>query len=384
MPGLRPKYAVSLCETQVEELTHLSLSYSARFDSVQRARIILLAHQYPEWSNQRIAAEVSCCLATVKKWRRKWDDQASLESAPRAGASRKFSSLQRAQIIALACANPSAQQKVYLRWSGEKLAEVVIEKQIVSSISASTVRRWLREDKIKPWRFHSWQKSTDPQFVEKAGKVLDLYEHAEELAENKEIVCCVDEKPSIQARERVDETLPAISKQVMRVADRYIRRGALQLFCALMVATGKVVADFAFKKCFVDFQQFLLKLFKNVPCAGLKVLHLILDNGRTHAPKQLGNWIASLELKFEVRIYWLPTYASWLDQVEIIFSKVQRDVLTPNDFSSVFVLQQRLMDYFDEINQNPKPVHWTYTKAKMLVKFAPASEQRKEEQQLAA
>ncbi len=70
-----------------------------------------------------------------------------------------------------------------------------------------------------------------------------------------------------------------------------------------------------------------------------------------------------------MRIYWLPTYASWLDQVEIIFSKVQRDVLVPNNFSSIFVLQQILMDYFDEINQNPKPVQWTYTKQKMLAKY---------------
>ncbi len=185
-------------------------------------------------------------------------------------------------------------------------------------------------------------------------------------------------------RERVDETLPAIKGEVVRVADRYKRRGALQLFCALMVASGKVFADFAFKKCFVDFQQFLLDLFQSVHLKRMKVLHLILDNGPTHAPKQLGNWIASLELKFEVRIYWLPTYASWLDQVEIIFSKVQRDVLTPNDSSSVFALQQSLTNYFDEINQNPKPVQWTYTKAKMLAKFAPSSDTQKEEQQLAA
>ncbi len=92
--------------------------------------------------------------------------------------------------------------------------DIAIETGIVASISASSIRRWLGEDKIKPWRYHSWQKSTDPQFVEKAGRVLDLYETAAELAEIKEIVCCVDEKPSIQARERVDETLPALKVTV--------------------------------------------------------------------------------------------------------------------------------------------------------------------------
>ncbi len=327
MPGLRPKYGVSLSEAQVAELTHVSVSYSARFCEVQRARIVLLAYHNPEWSNQTLAAEVGCCVATVKKWRRRWNEQSNLKSLPRKGSSRKFSSLHRAHIVALACSHPSAHVKVFKRWSAEKLRAVAIETGIVASISASSIRGWLREDKIKPWRYHSWQKSTDPQFVEKAGRVLDLYETAEELAAHKEMVLCVDEKPSIQARERVDETLPAIQGHGVRVADRYMRRGALQLFCALMVATGEVLAGCAFKKCFVDFQQFLVKLFQSAPCAGMKVLHLILDNGPTHAPKQLGRWIASLELKFEVRIYWLPTYASWLDQVEIIFSKVPRDVL---------------------------------------------------------
>ncbi len=384
MPRLRPKYAISLTPEQVSKMTSVSLSYTEPFIEVQRAKVLLLAHHEPARSNTQLAKRVGCCVSTVREWRQRFVLEGCLKSQPRRGCQRKFSSLHRAQIIALACSNPSAHGKVFKRWSAEKLRDVAIEKQIVSRISASTVRRWLREDKIKPWRYHSWQKSSDPQFVEKAARVLDLYEKAEELATHKEIVCCVDEKPSIQARERVDETLPAIKGHGVRVADRYIRRGAVQLFCALMVETGKVFADCAFKKCFVDFQQFLVKLFESTHLQGTSILHLILDNGPTHAPKQLGSWIASLELKFEVQIYWLPTYASWLDQVEIIFSKVQRDVLVPNDFPSVFVLQQNLMDYFDEVNQNPKPVHWTYTKAKMLAKFGSSSEQRKEDQQLAA
>jgi DDE superfamily endonuclease len=97
----------------------------------------------------------------------------------------------------------------------------------------------------------------------------------------------------------------------------------------------------------------------------------MLDNGSTHAPKQLANWIASLQLSFDVRIYWLPTYASWLDQTEIVFSKVQRDVLTPNDFPAVPALTRDVLAYLAELNQHPKPIQWTYTKAKLLAKFAP-------------
>ncbi len=380
MPRLPPQYAISLTQEQVSEMTCVSLSYTAPFIEVQRARVLLLAHHDPAHRNTQIAKQVGCAVSTVREWRKRFVLEGCLKSRTRRGCTRKFSALQRAQIIALACCAPSAHGKAYTRWSAEKLRAVAMEQQIVTTISASTIRCWLREDKIKPWPYHSWQKSTDPQFVEKAGRVLDLYEKAEELAGDKEVVVCVDEKPSIQARERVDETLPAMKGHVLRVADRYIRRGAVPLFCALLVATGEVFADFAFKKCFVDFQHFLVKLFESAHLQGTRILHVILDNGPTHAPKQLGNWVASLELKFEVHIYWLPTYASWLDQVEIIFSKVQRDVLVPNDFSSVFVLQQRLLSYFADINEHPKPVRWTYTKQKMLTKFAPPSE----EQELAA
>lgn len=155
----------------------------------------------------------------------------------------------------------------------------------------------------------------------------------------------------------------------MHVSDRYERKGALQLFCALAVATGMTFARCLAKKCFADFQAFLLELFASALCQGIKVLHLILDNGTTHAPKQLGPWLASLELDFEVRIYWLPKHASWLDQVEIIFSKVQRDVLAPNDFPSTMALEQDLLSYFEELNRHPKPIQWTYTSAKLVAKF---------------
>ena len=101
--------------------------------------------------------------------------------------------------------------------------------------------------------------------------------------------------------------------------------------------------------------------------------HLILDNGSTHAPKQRANGITSLQLSFEVRVYWLPKYASWLDQVEIIFSKVQRDILTPNDFPSLPALEKDLMAYFEELKLHPKPLKWTYTKATLLVKFGASS-----------
>lgn len=371
MPGPQPKYAIKLPEMQVTELTHLRLSYTAPYIEVQRARILLLAHHHPDVHTTQIAKEVGCSLNTVKQCRHRWDQQGTRQSKPRSGAPREFPAMVRAQVVALACTKPRDHGKVYKRWSSEKLAAVAVENGIVPSISASTIRRWLQQDKIKPWRYHSWQKPQDPQFVEKGGPVLDLYEQAQELAKRGEAVWGIEEKTSLQARQRVSETKPAVAGYPMQVSDRYKRRGSLQLFCALMVATGLTFADCYARKRFAECKDFLLRLFSSALCQGLKALHLILDNGPTHAPKQLENWIASLNLSLEVKVYWLPKHASWLDQVEIIFSTVQRDILTPNDFPSTIALQRELLAYFEELNRHPKPIKWTYTKAKLIAKLGP-------------
>jgi transposase len=369
MPGPLPKYPIKLTPEQEAHLQQRSTCYTAPFAEVQRARMLLLAHHHPDWRNADIARQVGARAETVRQWRRRWQTTAVLRDAPRAGTRRTFTPLQRAQITALACSTPREHGKAWLRWSGEKLAQVAVEQQLVERISPGTIRAWLREDKIKPWRYHSWQHSTDPQFVAKATPVLDLYQHAQELAAQGEAVVCSDEKTSIQARQRVSATKAAAPGFPLQVADRYKRMGAVQLFCALMVASGLTFARTRRGRKFADFKAFLLEFFQSALCTGLQVVHLILDNGSTHAPKQLGAWIVSLALAFDVRIYWLPTHASWLDQVEIIFSKVQRDVLTPNDFPSTLALEKNLQRYFDALNCHPKPIQWTYTKTKLMAKF---------------
>jgi len=369
MAGPRAKYGVELNEKQEKELQQLSGSYQAPWAEVQRARILLLAHQQPKLSNSEIGKQVGVSLDMVKQWRKRWQQNKEIKNHARSGAPRRYPALVRAQITALACRRPKELGKVWQRWSGEKLAQVAVEEKIVDAISPASIRRWLRADKIKPWNYHNWQKSKDPQFVEKAIAVLDLYENANKLAKQDEAVVCMDEKTSIQARQRINPTKAAIAAFPIHIADRYRRMGALNLFCALMVATGLTFVDCFAKRCFADFKIFLLAFFASTLCTGLKVVHLILDNGPTHAPKQLANWIISLNLAFEVRIYWLPKYASWLDQVEIIFSKLQRDVLTPNDFPSTIALENDLKAYFVDLNLHPKPIIWSYTKTKLIAKF---------------
>lgn len=372
MPGPQHKYKINLSKMQEAQLKHISISYTLPYGEVVRAKTILLSSQHPDWENSRIAQTVGCSRTTVKEWRRRWiRGDTSLQDKPRTGAPRTFPAITRVEVTALACSNPSDHGQVWQRWSAEKLSQVEVQEGKVEKISASTVRRWLRADAIKPWQYHLWQKPSDPQLVQKGAPVMVLYEKAPEVAKQGEMTCSVDEKTSIQARKPIHETKPAEPGKPVKVAARYERKGALNLFCALIVATGVVLAQCFDRRRFCDFQTFLLKLFDLARDQGVKVLNLIMDNGSTHAPKQLAKWIASLKLPFEVHIYWLPKYASWMNQVEIIFSKVQRDVLTPNYFPSKASLKNNLLTYCDQLNAHPKPIHWTYTKEKFLLQFAP-------------
>lgn len=272
-------------------------------------------------------------------------------------------------MTALACTLPKESGKPLSRWSSAELAKAACQKGIVSSVSASTIREWLREERIKPWQHRSWQKSTDPRFLEKATVVLDLYEKAQELAKSGEIIVCTDEKTCIQALKLTGGVTAAAPGRPMQRGDRYKRLGITNLFAALLVHTGETLARFFERKRFVDFQEYLRMIFASLWTREIKVLHFVLDNGPTHAPKQLEAWIAGLDLPFEVRVHWLPIHASWLDQVEIVFSPLQRKVLTPRHAGSTAEIEERITAYFHERNQNPKPIKWSYTAAQLRQKF---------------
>lgn len=235
--------------------------------------------------------------------------------------------------------------------------------------------RWLKAECIKPWRIHAWMHPIDENFVAKAAPILRLYAQAKFLILAGFWVVCVDEKTSIQARERVHPNQPAGVKQPVYFAPRYARKGALHLFAALSVAEGLVYGACRETKKFVDFQAFILEVL--VPEAlrrGVRHIYLILDNGSTHAPKQLQTWLNQKRQDegwdFTVQAVWLPKYASWLDQIEIWFSIVQRKLLTPNDFPNLETLQQRLLDFIAHYNRSAKPINWSYTVAQLKEKFA--------------
>jgi DDE superfamily endonuclease len=274
----------------------------------------------------------------------------------------------RAQVTALACTLPRDSGKPLSRWSATELARAVVQRGIVRRISGATVRRWLKADRIKPWQYHSWQRPTDPRFLERAIPILTLYERAHALARKGHILVCADEKTSIQARQACGRTTPARPGWPMHLPDRYQRQGAVQLFGGLLVHTGETLARCLEHKRFVEFQSFLRMLFGSVWCRRIRSLHLILDNGSTHAPKRLPAWITSLGLPFPVHLHWLPVNASWLDQIEIVFSELQRKALTPNDFASTDHVRQRILGFFAERNRRAHPIQWTYTAHKLRAK----------------
>lgn len=274
-----------------------------------------------------------------------------------------FSSVVRAQATALACTLPQDSGRPLSRWSSAELAQRVHDSRIAPAISAATIRRWLRQERIKPWQYRYWQKPTDPRFLEKAAVVLRLYERAAALARQGQIIICADEKTCMQALTVGGGVEAAGPGRSLRLGCRYRRQGILNLFAALLVHTGRTMARCFERKRFVEFQDFLRMIFGSLWCQGIRVVHSILDNGSTHAPKQIDAWIESLQLPVEVRIHWLPINASWLDQVEIVFSPLQRKALTPNHFQDRQQLSDRVLSFLEERNRHARPIRWSYTVA---------------------
>ena len=206
--------------------------------------------------------------------------------------------------------------------------------------------------------------------------MLHLYEQATALQKLGIWVVCTDEKTSIQARQAEQAPRPAICEHPIYQSPRYTRRGALNLMAALSVADGLVYGQCYQCKRFVDFRSFLETVL--VPEAhrrGVHQINLILDNGSTHASKQLPQWISELAAKpdepLTVQLYWLPVNASWLDQIEIWFSILQRKLLQPNHFSSLAELRSAILDFIARYNQAAKPLKWSYTVEDLEHKLAP-------------
>jgi transposase len=375
MIGRQKTYSVQLTEDEKRLLLLQAIARKTGQSKAKRAKIILCVAENPEWTDAKVAQIIDCSPALVRKWRKRWCQTRNLEEAPRPGRPRIFQAIVRAQVSAIACSKPTDFDVPLARWSCSDIGSHLVTVGIVVSIATSTVWRWLKSERIKPWRFHAWMHRIDDNFVAKATPVLKLYAQAQFLINAGFWVVCVDEKTSIQAREGLHPNRAAGVKQPVHFASRYSRKGALHLFAALSVAEGLVYGCCRPSKTFLDFQAFLLEVL--IPEAihrQVRHIYLILDNGSTHAPKQLQTWLNQKQKEegwaFTVEVVWLPKYASWLDQIEIWFSILQRKLLSPNDFPDLKTLQKRITDFIARHNESAKPIEWSYTVPQMMEKFA--------------
>jgi len=315
MRGPKPAYPIELTAEEAKHLQHLIHAHTTPQAQAVRARIILTAHQHPEQSNQQIASVVGTTDRTVRDWRRRWVKTHSLADAPRSGAPRRFSPQVRAQVIAIACSLPCQQQVPLSRWSRTELARRIAQDPSLPRISVSTVGRWLKADRLRPWRYHGGPRIHDPvSFLARARPVLEAYTQARVLLHRGTWLVCLDEKTSIQAREGEQLPRPAHPGKPMLHEARYHRRGSRHLFAGLSVADGRIYGVCRRRKCFVDFQTFLQQVI--LPEAlqrKVQTVILILDNGTTHAPKQLEGWLREQERACEEQLHfqilWLPPNA---------------------------------------------------------------------------
>lgn len=253
-----------------------------------------------------------------------------------------------------------------------EIARCLVTLGLVVNIAASTV--WRRLANGQPVVLSHLAAYSQPFSLSgKCQAGLAALRTSTRVAAQKGIwVVCVDEKTSIQARKREREWTPTppAAGHPGHLSPRYKRKGALHLFAALSVADGQVYGQCRLRKRFVDFQAFLLAVV--IPQAlqrGVHTLVLILDNATTHAPKQLEHWLKE-QIKLHgwelaVQVYWLPPNASWLNQIEIWFSTLQRKVLQPNHFERLGALRQDTLAFIAYYNQTAKPIQWSYTVKKL-------------------
>jgi hypothetical protein len=269
------------------------------------------------------------------------------------------------QVKALACQLPAETKLPLSRFSRRDLAREVIARGIVAQISGSTIWRWLDEDAIRPWQHRSWIFPRDPQFEQKAGRVLDLYQGCweDQSLGSDEYVLSADEKTSIQARLRLHPTEPSQAGQSMRVEFEYERGGALAYLAAWDVRRAKVFGCCHRTTGIVPFDALIQQVMSQEPYRQAKRVFWIVDNGSSHrgraACQRLQHKYSNLVLVH------LPVHASWLNQVEIYFSVVDRKVLTPNDFPSLEAVAQRLLEFQSYYEQIAKPFEWKFTRVEL-------------------
>jgi transposase len=339
----RKTQEIPITEEQKNELLIWSNSQKLEYRYVLRSKIIL--ETVNGKTVEDIMSQTNSSRRTIIKWRDRFRKKGieGLQDLPRPGKKPIYSPEKKVEVIEKACSKPKGG---YTNWSQQRIADEV-------GMSRSQVNRILMQADLKPHKTEYWcGRSKDPEFKEKMTTIVGLYMNPPENA----IVICVDEKTQIQALDRTQPELPLRPGNPKRQTATYKRNGTVSLIAALAVHTGEITAKTMKSNNAENFLSFLKKLDRKYTN---KRIHIIADNLSVHKHKDVKAW---LNRKRKITLHFTPTYSSWLNQVEIWFNILTKDVVKGGVWSSSKQLADQLMEYIKTYNNTrAKPFQWTYT-----------------------
>ena len=323
------------------ELEKVGRSRTAAAAVVQRAQMILAMADGVAY--RELVERFNTSTTTLTRWRKRYAERglAGLTDELKRGRGDGITAADEARILA---ATQKAPPQPLTHWTSRRLAKKL-------GYSHATIARVWKRAGIKPHRLERYTSSPDPDFEQKAADIIGLYLDPPANA----AVFCVDEKTAIQALDRTLPVLPLSPGRAERHGFEYVRHGTLSLYAALEVHTGHVEGMTAERHTSQAFLSFLDRVIATQPLD--REIHIICDNLSAHKTKDVRAW---LDKHPTIAIHYTPTYSSWLNQVEIWFSKIQRDLITRGIFTSTTDLRRKLMAYIRLHNRNCRPFEWTY------------------------
>ena len=333
--------ALSLTADERSELERRVRSRKNRAEDARRAQVILMVADGESFST--ITAAVGCYPDYVSRWKQRFeaDRVAGLRARYRGQPPTVRTPALEARVLAKTRQKPPDGST---HWTTRKLGQVL-------GISHMLVARIWRRAGLQPHRFERYMLSDDPQFEEKAADVIGLYLNPPQHA----VVFAADEKTAIQALDRLDPVLPLSPGRAERHGFEYYRHGTLSLYAALNTSTGEIIGQTVPRHTSAAFVDFLGDLVASQPRR--REIHVIVDNLSAHKTKGVD---AFLDAHPRVHLHFTPTYASWLNQVELWFAKIERDLLARGIFTSLPDLARKIRRYITRYNDDPKPIRWTY------------------------
>ncbi len=334
---------IEISEADHKELKRWSLSQTMESRYVLRSKIILMS--LDNCKLREISSRLGITEATANKWRNRFreDGIEGLDDLLRSGKPPVISAETKAEVIRLAC---SPAEDGYTNWSQQRIADKC-------GISKSLVQKILSEADIKPHKIKYWcGKTTDPEFTDKMTSIVGLYMNPPENA----LVICVDEKTQMQALDRTQPLLPLKPGKPKRLTTTYKRNGTVSLMAALSVHSGKIMAEPVDKNDSVTFLKFIKKIYRRYRH---KEIHLIIDNHSIHKQVDVRAWLESKSDK--IKVHFTPTYASWLNQIEIWFGILSKDVIKGGIWKSRQEMVDQIIEYIQTYNSTrAKPFSWNY------------------------